>query len=213
MPTNYLSVPGATHAPSAAANPGNLPTVAIPADGDDLDSASVTQAFETLADFAGVGAGWAAYSANTRQLWIPATMMNGSTGGWAQNPSTASMAWESLGASATLVVSVPLFFKSGSTTIYQKLTAAAAKVDPAGASAMSVKVWEISNMSGAGTPSGSQIGSTANSSGTAWQVVTVSGIDAGATADIMVTVTVTSGQTGDNVLGVLLTYDNSNWEP
>jgi hypothetical protein len=49
--TNYLGVPTATQAPSAAPGVQNFPTVVLPADGDAANAASVAQAFRVLADY------------------------------------------------------------------------------------------------------------------------------------------------------------------
>jgi hypothetical protein len=51
LSTDYDGLATATQAPSVPPTPGVVPTVSIPADGEALNVASITQAFKTLADF------------------------------------------------------------------------------------------------------------------------------------------------------------------
>lgn len=51
MPTNYTGDPTATQSPSPQPGASQVPIASLPADGDDLDAASVAQDFKTLADF------------------------------------------------------------------------------------------------------------------------------------------------------------------
>lgn len=51
MSTTYPGSPTATQAPSVPPTPGVVPSVVIPADGDALNAASITQALKALADF------------------------------------------------------------------------------------------------------------------------------------------------------------------
>jgi hypothetical protein len=52
MSTTYPGDPAATEAPSVPPTPGVVPSVVIPADGEALNAASITQALKALADFA-----------------------------------------------------------------------------------------------------------------------------------------------------------------
>ncbi len=52
MATDYTGVPTASESPSPAPSGGVYPIVVLPDDGDDLNAASVAQAYKTLADYA-----------------------------------------------------------------------------------------------------------------------------------------------------------------
>jgi hypothetical protein len=55
MSSNYVGAPTATQAPSARPGSQLLPTVVLPADGDNANAASIAQGFKVLADFVAHG--------------------------------------------------------------------------------------------------------------------------------------------------------------
>lgn len=216
MATNYTGDPTAAESPGIAPALGGYPLVVIPDDGDDLDAASVTQAYKALADFIAFAQQKLKpaydYKANTRKMWVPASMMTPMTAGWTFGGSTAIAAWIATTANATLQVPIPLFFQSGSSTIYQDLLEVSIKLSAGGTGNASMKLWSNAGMSGSNSISGTQVGATIQSTGTGSQLITLTGITGAASnSDHMLCPVFQSAQANDSVYGALITYDNSLW--
>ncbi len=140
-------------------------------------------------------------------LWIgPPGMMNSDTG-WSVDPSGSAVLpnWISGGASAYLIIPVPLWY---GTTVKHKLTSLAVKLKPNASGVLTLKTWTVDGMATTATPGAgaAQIGSTQSSSGTSWQTLTVTGLTASPTSNVLITAVVISAQASDKVIGALATY-------
>ncbi len=230
MPTNYTGNPTATQAPASAPGPGTAPVVVIPNDGETANAASITQDFKVNADYlawltqvvantrtvAGVvadGVGGVSISAVPGSLigtggvnieWCPASAFQPQTGSW----TFGGALWTANANAITLSAGLPAMRYAGASASYITIiTKVEAKVHPGGASAMQLSVLQEAGMNSTNTPASSSLGS-ASSSGTGYQILTVSGLSAQVNTDQVFSCSILSGQTNDQVYGVRVTYSN-----
>lgn len=151
-----------------------------------------------------VNALYAYVDAQTYYRIIPAMAPNYRTNGahWAPNN---AVSLTTSGASEFLLV--PLIFDATSASVYDKITAVSAYIDPGGASAVSIQLLQTTDLT-AGAPTTSSLG-TASTSGTSYQAVTIPSLNIGATDVKYIYMLVTSGQASDLYYGCRITYNNS----
>ncbi len=196
MSTNYPGVPGATQAPSAAAVPGNVPTVVLPDDGDDLDAASVAQAYKALADFCAMASTYLGYQFAARSHWVGSEAAPLPSATWTLNdgPNDYRHYVNSGSGSEFLYFTIPLAY---SATSYEKLTSASVRIYKDGTTVSTVHVYEYDVDAITLSSLGSSTDSTAGE-----RTITVSGLTARATAAKMILVSVSGGDAVDKARGV-----------
>jgi hypothetical protein len=219
MAFEYEGNPAATQAPSDPPDDdGTPPTLELPEDSDGSSVGVFYQALKVLADFVAKAmallVGLPSYKSDTRCMQIPASMMStAGTVGWAIASSGAALHewWVASAGSRQMQVSVPLFHKEGSATVYQKLTKVRVKVKVDAATQMVVSVLRVEGQSGTAAPSETAESANTLSSGTGYQVIEITGLDLGSDGDSYLIVRVQSGQANDELHSVMLTYDNSKF--
>jgi hypothetical protein len=204
--------------------------LSLPSDNDADNAASVAQAFKVGADYiawlmqiaantrtvAGVvadGVGGNSISAIPGSLvglggvnveWCPASCFQPQTGSWTFGGSL----WTASTNAITLAGAIPAQRYAGASGTYLTIiTKVEAKVKPGGASAVQLTVLQETGLSGTNTPANSNLGS-ASSSGTGYQMLSVTGLSASVNTDQIVICSLLSGQTNDQIYGVRVTYSN-----
>lgn len=134
----------------------------------------------------------------------------GAVGGWTMN--TGNFAMTSSGAGNFLMFSIALPYANGGSGTGATLGAASVRVKPAGASAMSAKVWNLTQQNTTSAVTLNALSSFATSSGTTDQTLSVPltsplAVD----TSTVCLLEVLSGQTSDIVYSVELQYTSAGY--
>lgn len=203
MSTQYTGNPTATQAPGPTPGNGNYPIVVLPADGDDLDAASVEQAWKESADFIAFLQQKMSFFTASRKKWLGTSDAVLPTSGWVVGAGsvTGYYVYVATTPGAKLTFDIPLAY---STISYEKLTSVAVKLYKDDTNTATVTVSNLTGISGSNVVALSTV-STGSSAAANEQVITVGSLTASAGTNNSVVVSVVAAAVNDKVYGITYT--------
>lgn len=150
-----------------------------------------------------------AYKSQTRYAWFGVgggqvgtnwSLDLGASAGVAATCSTAAGA-------GIVSIPIPVFYNSGSE--YQTITSIGVRVNKASTGTTNIKAYKLVNLSTGSGPTSTQLGSTASSTTSGHQIISVTGLTAAASDDQLIWVEISAANNGDIVYAAKVTFDNS----